>query len=173
MPISMHTVSVGTFLQVLPSMLGLIDKAEAHCQAQGSTDDSLTTACLAEDMWGFAKQITTVVAHSSGAIKALRAGVMNPDLSAPPTSFAELRTAVNDAIAFLQTVEPAEIDAMIGRDMRFEFGERRMDFTVEDFVLTFTLPNFYFHASTAYGILRNQGLAIGKMDFLGRPRMKG
>jgi hypothetical protein len=62
---------------------------------------------------------------------------------------------------------------MIGRDMRFEFGTRRMDFTVEDFLLSFSLPNFYFHSSAAYGVLRNQGLKVGKTDYLGKLRLKG
>ena len=171
MPVSLHTVSVGTFLQILPAVAGLIDKAEAHCRAGDGSDEGLTSACLADDMWGFAKQIPSVVAPSEGAIKGLRAGVFSPDLSGPPTSFADLRSAVTGATAFLQTVEPAEIDGMIGRDMRFEFGERVMPFTAEDFVLTFSLPNFYFHASMAYGILRNQGVPVGKMDFLGRLRL--
>jgi uncharacterized protein len=172
MPLTLHAVSVGTYLQILPPIAALIDKAEEHCSAASLGPEALSGACLAEDMWPFAKQVTTCVHHSAGTIRGLRAGVFGPDLSAAPLDFASLRKEVGEAIAFLEAVDPAEINGMIGRDMRFEFGSRRMDFTVEDFILTFSLPNFYFHATTAYGILRNKGLAIGKMDFLGQPRLK-
>jgi uncharacterized protein len=72
----------------------------------------------------------------------------------------------------VNAVEPGELDAIAERDMLFKFGDREMPYTVSDFLLSFSLPNFYFHATTAYDILRNQGLKIGKMDFLGRPRLK-
>ncbi len=173
MPISLHTASVGSFLQILPSVAGLIAKAEEHCKATGQPAEALTDCRLADDMWPFAKQVMCTVQHSAGAISGVRAGVVSPDISSAPLDFASLHKAVADGIALLEAVEPAEIEAMVGRDMRFEFGPRRMDFTVEDFLLTFSLPNFYFHAATAYGVLRSKGLAIGKMDFMGRLRMKG
>ena len=69
-------------------------------------------------------------------------------------------------------IDAAEVEAFFGRDMRFSFGERTMDFTAENFLLSFSQPNFYFHATTAYDILRWKGLAIGKRDFMGRPRLK-
>jgi hypothetical protein len=173
MSFSLHTASVGAYLQILPSVAGLIDKAEAHCAANGLAPEALTEASLAPDMWNFAKQVTTVEHHSAGAVKALRVGVFGPDLEPAPLDFATLRSRIGAAIAFLQSVEPAEIDGLVGRDMRFEFRDRRMDFLAEDFILSFNLPNFYFHATAAYAVLRNQGLPVGKMDFLGRPRLKG
>jgi uncharacterized protein len=171
-PFSLYHATVAAYLQVLPSMAGLIDKAEAHCAEHGLPAEALTGAVLADDMWPFAKQITSVAHHSAGAIAALSGGVFGPDLTPAPVDFAALRTAIAAAIVSLEKVDPAAIDAMIGRDMCFAFGERRMDFTAEDFLLTFSLPNFHFHAAAAYAVLRNQGLKIGKMDFLGRPRLK-
>jgi hypothetical protein len=173
MPVSLHTASVGTYLQILPSIAGLIDKAEAHCRENGLSDEALTGATLAADMWPLAKQITSALQHSAGTIAALKTGVIGPDFTPAPEDFATLRGRVADAISALQAVAPEDFEAMAGGDMRFEIGERRMEFTAEDFLLTFSLPNFYFHASTAYAILRGQGLKIGKMDFMGRPRMKG
>ena len=173
MSISLHAASVGTFLQILPPVAGLIDKAEEHCKANGMEAEGLTSARLADDMWEFAKQVFECGHHSARAIEGVRAGVFSPELHSVPQDFASLRKEVADAIALLEAVEPAEIDGMVGRDMRFQFEDKmRMDFTVEDFLLTFSLPNFYFHATTAYDILRNQGLKVGKMDYLGRPRMK-
>lgn len=172
MTVSLHTATIGAWLQTLPAMAGLIDKAEAHCRTAGLPDAALAGARLADDMWPFAKQITSVVHHSQGALAGLRAGVFGPDLSPAPEDFASLREAVVGAIAVAQAVLPEEIDAIANRDMRFEYGQRRMDFTVSDFLLSFSLPNFQFHATTAYAILRHQGVPLGKMDFLGKVRFK-
>jgi hypothetical protein len=75
-------------------------------------------------------------------------------------------------LAALEKIEAAEINGFVGRDMRFAFADRQIDFTAENFLLSFSLPNFYFHAATAYDILRGKGLPIGKRDFLGRTRTK-
>lgn len=172
MPFSLYHASVAAYLQILPSIAGLVDKAEAHCREHGLADEALTGAALAADMWPFAKQVTECAHHSSRAIAGLRAGVFGPEIDPAPLDFAALRTEIADARALLEAVEPGEINAMIGRDMRFEFGTRRMDFTAEDFLLTFSLPNFYFHASSAYGVLRMKGLPVGKLDYLGKLRLK-
>jgi uncharacterized protein len=172
MSISLHTAVVGTFQQQLPSLLTQIDKAIAYCAEMGLPETALTEARLIEDMWPYAKQVTLSAVHSHGAILAVRAGLMNPDRSDPPTDFASLRTRIAQAIDFMPTIDPGELDAIANRDMRFEFGERRMDFTVSDFLMSFSLPNFYFHSTSAYAILRKEGVAVGKFDFLGRPRLK-
>ena len=172
MPFSLYHASVGAYLQILPSVAGLVTKAEAHCTEKGLPAEALTGARLADDMWPFAKQVSESVHHSAKAVTGLRAGVFGPEMDPAPLDFASLHTMVADARALLEAVDPAEIDGMIGQDMRFEFGTRRMDFTAEDFILTFSLPNFYFHSSSAYAILRNQGLAVGKMDYLGKLRLK-
>jgi uncharacterized protein len=172
MPFSLYHASVAAYLQVLPSIARLVDKAEAHCAEHGLAAQALTGAALAPDMWPFAKQVFECGHHSARAIEGLRAGVFGPELHQAPLDFASLRKEVAGSIATLEAVDPAEIDGMVGRDMRFEFGERRMDFTAEDFILTFSLPNFYFHATAAYAVLRNQGLKLGKLDYLGRPRLK-
>ena len=172
MSVSLHTATVGTFLQILPSIAGLIDKAEAHCQAGGHADEALTAARLAEDMWPFAKQVSECAHHSARAIASVRSGVAGPEPGSVPTDFAWLRKEVADAIALLEQVDPAELESLAGGDVVFKFGERRMDFTAEDFLQSFSLPNFFFHATSAYAVLRNQGLPVGKMDFLGRLRKK-
>jgi hypothetical protein len=123
-------------------------------------------------MWTFAKQVMCAVQHSAGAVQAMRSGVTGPDMSPPPTDFAALRRAVTDGIAVLQSVQPGEIDGAAGRDIRFEFGTGKMEFGGEDYLLSFALPNFFFHTTAAYAVLRNQGLQIGKGDFLGRTRAR-
>ncbi|HEY2340535.1 MAG TPA: DUF1993 family protein, partial [Steroidobacteraceae bacterium] len=87
-------------------------------------------------------------------------------------TFTALRSRIAETLAALETIQPAEVEAFIGRDMRFEFRERRLEFTAENFLLSFSLPNFYFHAATAYDILRWKGAHIGKRDFMGRLPLK-
>lgn len=172
MAISLDNAFVAPCLQVLNSLNGLVSRAEAHCAEQGLAPEALTSAQLAPDMFPFAKQITAAAHHSAGAIAGVRAGVFGPRLDAAPTDFASLHQEVEGAIAALQAMTPGELDAIAERDTCFEFGTTRMDFTVEDFLMSFSLPNFFFHTTTAYAILRNQGLGIGKRDFLGRVRIK-
>lgn len=172
MSVSLHTATVGLYLQILPQIARLVEKAEAHCREQGLAAEVLLDTRLAPDMWNFSKQVMCAVQHSAGAVLAVRTGRTGPDMSPPPTEFTPLRQIAADAIALLQGVEPGEIDAISGRDIVFEFGTGRMEFVGEDYLLSFALPNFLFHSTTAYAVLRNQGLSIGKLDFLGRPRVK-
>jgi hypothetical protein len=172
MAISLHTATVRTYLQILPPLGRLVDKAEAHCRENGLPDEALTDARLADDMWGFAKQIFECGRHSARAIKSAQTGAAAPDLDPVPLDFAALRAEVSASIVFLKTVDADALESLVGKEVRFEFSTSRMDFTVEDFLLSFALPNFLFHATTAYGILRNRGLPIGKYDFLGKLRLK-
>lgn len=169
---TLHTATVGIYLQILPQIARLIEKADAHCAEHGLSAEALTDARLAPDMWTFAKQVQCSVQHSAGAVQALRTGKTGPDMTAPPTGFAPLRKMVSDGIGVLQGMEPGEVDAAAGRDILFEFGTGRMEFTGEDYLLSFALPNFMFHSTTAYAVLRNQGVNLGKRDFLGRTRAK-
>ena len=168
----LHTATIGAYLQILPQIARLIDKAEAHCRENRLPPEALTDARLAPDMWNFAKQVMCAVQHSAGAATALRSGKTGPDMTEPPTEFAPLRQAVTDAITLLEGVTPGEVDGAASRDILFEFASGRMEFLGEDYLLSFALPNFFFHSTSAYAVLRNQGLSVGKRDFLGRTRAK-
>jgi hypothetical protein len=122
-------------------------------------------------MLPFAYQVKATAVHSLGAIEGVRKGVFSPDMTPPPQTFAALKAHIVDTLAALETIEPLEINAFLGRDMRFAFGERQMNFTAENFLLSFSQPNFYFHATTAYDILRWKGLPLSKRDFAGRVRI--
>jgi len=173
MPISLYDAVVPSQRQVIGAVSALVAKAAAHCAERGEPDSALVEARLIADMGPFGYQVKAVAEHSRGAIEGVRAGVYVPSLEPWPTSFAALSARLDDAEAFLAALDPAEIEGFIGRDMRFEFRDRRMDFTAEDFLLSFAQPNFYFHATTAYDVLRAAGLQIGKRDFMGMPRIKG
>ncbi|MEO6093020.1 MAG: DUF1993 domain-containing protein [Novosphingobium sp.] len=169
MSVSLHSATIRSYLQILASIDGLLDKAEAHCRENGLQDKALTEVRLAQDMWPFAKQVQQCAHHSAGAIEGVRAGVFRPHTDPVPTDFAALRAEIARATALLDAIEPEEMERLAGQNVRFEFGTRIMPFLGSDFLLSFSMPNFYFHASVAYAILRAQGLAIGKSNFIGQP----
>ena len=172
MTFSLYSATIPSYRQILAAVGGLIGKAETFCTEQKLTPEEIIQARLAPDMLPFAYQIKSTSVHSLGAIEGVRQGVFSPDMTPPPQTFAALKTRIAETLAALEALKAAEIDGFVGRDMRFAFGERQINFTAEDFLLSFSQPNFYFHAATAYDILRWKGLPIGKRDFTGRVRLK-
>lgn len=172
MTFSLHAATIPSQLQMLGALSGLIGKAETFCTERGLAPDDIIQARLAEDMLPFAYQVKSTAVHSLGAIEGVRRGSFSPDLSTPPGDFAGLTARISETIAALRAIDPAEVDGFIGRDVRFSAGERQIDFAAEEFLLSFSQPNFYFHTATAYDILRWKGVPLAKRDFMGRPRTK-
>jgi hypothetical protein len=172
MGFSLYAATIPSYQQILGAVSGLLGTAEAFCTEQGLAHEEIIQARLAADMLPFAYQVKSTAVHSLGAIEGVRRGSFSPDMTPPPETFAALKARIADTLTALESIEPAEVEGFIGRDMRFVFGERRLDFTAEDFLLSFSQPNFYFHATTAYDILRWKGVRIGKRDFAGRLRLK-
>jgi uncharacterized protein len=172
MPFSLYAATIPSYLQILGAVSGLLGKAEAYCNDKGIDHHDVIQARLAEDMLPFAYQVKSTAVHSLGAIEGVRAGVFSPDTTPPPETFAALKARVAETIIDLETIKEAEVEAFIGRDMRFAFGNRHVDFIAENFLLSFSQPNFYFHATTTYNILRWKGVPIGKRDFTGKTRTK-
>ncbi len=167
MTLSLHTAVIGTYQQMLPQVIWLLDKAEKHCLETGTSPDALGDYRLAPDMWTFAKQISQCAHHSARAIDAVRKGAFSPDPDPIPSDLSPVRKEIQDAIALINAVDPGELDAIAKNDMQFVAGKYSMTFDVSDFLLTFSLPNFYFHVATAYNILRANGVKVGKADFIG------
>jgi hypothetical protein len=172
MAFSLYAATVPSYLQTLGAVAGLIDKAESFCAEKRLAPRELIQARLAEDMLPFAYQVKSTAVHSLGAIEGLRRGVFSPDMTPPPEEFATLRSRITATVSSLEQIDPAEVEGFAGREMRFSFGERHIDFTGGSFLVSFSLPNFYFHAATAYDILRWKGVTLGKRDFMGRVRSK-
>jgi hypothetical protein len=166
MAITLYDAIIPSFQQILGTMTHLLGKAETHCA-------DLIGARLYEDMLPFSYQVKSTAEHSIGAIEGVRRGSFSPAMAPPPDSFAALNEKIDGAKAALAALDPAEVNGFEGQDMAFVFGESRMDFTAENFLLSFSQPNFYFHAATAYDVMRMKGVKIGKRDFMGRPRFKG
>jgi uncharacterized protein len=172
MTFSLYDATIPVFAQGLGSMAGLLDKAEAFCAETGAAPEEIIQAQLIADMFPFAYQIKSTVVHSVGAIEGVRAGTFSPDRSTPPEDFAALRGMVANAREALAKISPADINGLIGQDMKFVAGKFERLFTAENFLMSFSLPNFFFHATTAYDLMRTKGVGIGKLDFLGALRIK-
>ncbi len=172
MAFSLYAATIPSYQQTLGAVAGLLATAEGFCADKQLAAGDIIDARLAPDMLPFAYQVKSTAIHSLGSIEGVRRGVFSPDMTPPPQTFAALKARIAETLAALETIQPAEIDGFIGRDMCFEFRERRLEFTAENFLLSFSLPNFYFHATTAYDILRWKGARIGKRDFMGRLRLK-
>jgi uncharacterized protein len=172
MAFSLYDATIPAYRQTLGAVAGLLTTAEAYCTEKRTPPEDIIDARLAGDMLPFAYQVKSTAVHSLGSIEGVRRGVFSPDTTPPPQTFAALRARIADTLQALESIQPAEVETFTGRDMRFEFREHRLEFTAENFLLSFSLPNFYFHATTAYDILRWKGAHIGKRDFIGRLRLK-
>ena len=168
MPISLYAATVPSMIQILGAAASWIDSA------RGSTlsEEEVLGARLAPNMFPFSQQVNQIAAHSRGAFEGVKKGVFSPHLGDPPATLDGLGRLLEEARGYLSSLTAQEVEELSGNEMRFEFGERRIPFTVEDFLLSFSQPNFYFHATTAYAILRAKGLEIGKRDFMGDLRIK-
>ncbi len=172
MNLSLYEISVPNYLQTLGAVGAFLDKAQAHFRESGIALGEIVGTRLYPDMLPFRFQIQSVVHHSVGAIEGIQQGVFRPPSNLPEHTYDELQKLVSDARETLQKVAPETVNARAGADMTFEIRGTKVPFTAEGFVLSFSLPNFYFHATTAYDILRSRGVPIGKRDYLGRMRLK-
>lgn len=172
MAITLYDASVRTYLQILPAVAGYLEKARAHAVEAGRDPETLVEARLCDDQWPLRSQVIATVHHAKGAIAGVKAGVFRPPHWDAQSDYAGLQKMVADAIAELSALTPDEVNALEDKDLVFELGPRQMPFRGGDFLLSFSLPNFYFHATTGYDVLRANGAPLGKRDFMGALRMK-
>ncbi|MGE0045036.1 MAG: DUF1993 family protein [Hyphomonadaceae bacterium] len=173
MTISLYDATVPGWLQMLGGVANTLEKGAKHASEKGENANDLVNARLIDDMFALNLQIALVHAHSIGAIDGVKAGVFAPPRDKPPPAdFAGMQAAIADAQTRLRELSPADVDALVGKDVVFDLGSMKLPFTAEHFLFSFSLPNFYFHATTAYDILRARGAPLGKRDFLGQMRMK-
>ena len=172
MAISLYDASVASYLQTLGGVAGFLEKARIHFGAVDLDLEDIVETRFAPDMKPFRFQIRSLAHHSVGAIEGLRSGTFAPPGPAPAYTFAGLQTLIAETRATLEALAADEIDAFAGREVVFAFGDYRLPFTAANFILSFSLPNFHFHAATAYDILRMRGLPLEKRDYLGRLRFE-
>ncbi|MEO5937752.1 MAG: DUF1993 domain-containing protein [Sphingomonas sp.] len=170
MSISLYDLSVPTFLQTVEAVSGFLNCAVGHCADVGADPDDFVDLRLFPDMAPFHFQIEALSHHAAWGVEALTTGVFAPPPLVGSMPFADLQAMVAHAGAKLQMFARDEIDACAGKELDMQIGPRRLAFTAETFILSFALPNFHFHAVTAYDILRANGVPIGKRDYEGRLR---
>ena len=173
MAFSLYDATVANYLQILGSVSGYLDKSLAHFREKGVDPAKIVEAKLAPDMLPLRFQIVSVAHHSRGAMDAAKNGVFSPPSAKPDLDYAGLQALVAEARDELAALKPDAVNSLVGRDVAFKIGDRTLPFTAEGFLMSFSLPNFFFHATTAYGILRNSGAPLGKRDFMGRLNLKG
>lgn len=172
MPTSLYDMSVPTFLQTVNAVGGFLDRAAAHCAEAGGDPDDFVNARLFDDMAPFHFQIECVAHHSVWAMEAMKTGIFAPPALLGAIPFAELRAMIGGAETALMAFTPDEVNGWSGKALDLQIGPRKLAFTSETFFLSFSLPNFHFHAVTAYDILRTRGVPIGKRDYEGALRTR-
>lgn len=172
MALSLYSAFVPGCQQVLTGMSGVLDKAEAHVKENGLNDAELIEARLTETMWNLPWHIRSVWVHSALVTSLLPTGEFSPDFSEIPQDWDAMRAQLKAAQDGLASVSEDELEAAADKTIGFVMGGKRlMELTGQNFLLSFSQPNFYFHATTFYDILRMKGVELAKRDYMGPLRV--
>jgi uncharacterized protein len=164
---SIYETAVPAFLQILGSLSGILSKAETHCAAKNIQPDVLLNARLYPDMLPLSRQIQLACDFSGKACARLTQSEV-PSTPDTEKTFGELRQRLAKTSDYIKKFTPAQFEGAEDRDVTFPAGpDRTLTLKGQQFLTRFVFPNFYFHAATAHGILRHNGVEIGKRDFLG------
>jgi uncharacterized protein len=172
MTVSLYDATVASYLQTLGAVEGVLQRGLDWCLEKNVDPAEIVETRLYDDMLPFRFQIVSVHHHSQGAIEGVKAGLFHPPPDLGALDYAALQKLVADTRRHLAGVSRDEVNSLEGKEVVFELRSFRMPFTAENFLFSFSLPNFYFHATTAYDILRSKGAPLGKRDFMGQMRMK-
>ncbi len=172
MAIALYDVTVPVFQQTLGALEKVLERGLAHATEHGIDPQSLVETRLFPDMLPLRFQIVSAAHHSRGALEAAKTGAFTPP-GRQELDYAGLQALIVETRAALSALSAETVNAWEGNDVSFKIGDRVLPFTAAGFLLSFSLPNFYFHATTAYDILRMKGVPLGKHDFLGRLQLKG
>jgi hypothetical protein len=162
----MYQASVPVFIRMLTNLSAILDKAVAQAEAKKIDPSVLIKARLAPDMLPFTFQIQTATDHAKGCTARL-AGIEPPSFADTETTFPELKARIAKTIEFLKSVKPEQLDGTEERDITLKLRRGEFHFKGQAYLLSFALPNFFFHVTTAYALLRHNGIEIGKQDYLG------
>jgi hypothetical protein len=168
MNISMYQASAPRFVNILTNLSAILDKAQAHVEAKKIESAALTTYRLFPDMLPMTRQVQISCDTAKGAVARL-AGVDIPKHEDTEQTIPELKARIAKTIDFIGTFKPAQIDGSEDKNIHLKLGPREVDWKGMQYLLGFALPNFYFHVTTAYDILRHNGVDIGKRDYIGNP----
>ncbi|PTU68331.1 DUF1993 domain-containing protein [Chromobacterium haemolyticum] len=166
MSVSMYQASVPALIRGLNNLSAILDKAAADAAARNIAPEVLLNARLAPDMFALTRQVQ-IASDSAKGCAARLAGVEVPSYADDEASFADLQQRIAKTVAFLQGFNAAQIDGSEAREVVLKVRGDEIRFSGQNYLLGFVLPNFYFHLTAAYAILRHNGVALGKMDYLG------
>ena len=166
MSLSMYQASAPVFVTMLNNLAAILEKAEAHAKERNIDEGVMLNWRFAPDMFPLTRQVQIATDFAKGTAARL-AGVDVPKYADDETSFAGLRQRIAKAVTFVESFRPSDFDGSEDRDISLTAGSRELHFKGQPYLLNFALPNFYFHVTTAYGLLRACGVGIGKMDFIG------
>ena len=167
MAISMHRASVPVYVHMLGALSGVLDKAAAFAAAKKIDPSVLLQARLAPDMFPLARQVQIACDFAKGPAARL-AGIEVPKWDDNEASFDQLKARIAKTVEYVKGFAPAQIDGSETREVAITVGGQPMTFNGLDYLLGFAMPNFYFHVTTAYAILRHNGVEVGKRDYMGR-----
>ena len=168
MALSMYDVSVPVFIRALTNLSAILEKGAAHAKAQGMDAAELIQTRLIADMDPLPAQIQCASDAAKGCAARL-AGLETPSFPDTEATFPELQERIAKTIGYLKTIRPEQFEGSETRTVELKLRHGPITFDGKNYLLGFALPNFYFHVTTAYDILRHKGVQIGKMDFLGAP----
>jgi len=168
MSISMYQASAQRFVNTLKNLSAILDKAQAHADAKKIEPRVLTAARLYPDMFPMSRQVQSACDTAKGAVARL-AGVEVPVHEDTEQTFEELKARIAKTIAFINTIKPEQVDGSDDKEVVLKFRTGEVKFKGMQYLLGQALPNFYFHVTTAYNILRHNGVEVGKKDYIGAP----
>lgn len=166
MTVSMYQVSAPRFVRMLTNLSALLDKAQTHVESRNIDPAALTAYRLYPDMYPLARQVQIACDRAVAAVAHL-AGVEVPTYENTEQTFPELKARIAKAIAFVQSIKPEQIDGTEDKEIRLTRHGRETVFKGLQYLLDNAAPHFYFHVTTAYNILRHNGVEVGKRDYLG------
>jgi hypothetical protein len=166
MSLSMYQASVPVFIRALDNLSAILHKAAAHAQDRKIDPSVLINARLYPDMLPLSRQVQIASDNAKGPAARL-AEIERPVYEDNETTFEDLQARIAKTVVFLRSIKPEQIGGSEERAISLKIGPTEMSFKGQPYLLGFALPNFYFHATTAYSILRHSGVEIGKSDFIG------
>ncbi len=168
MPVSMYSVSVPIFIQHLLALSGVLDKAAAFAEAKKVDPAVLLNMRLYPDMYPMARQVQEASKHAA-RVSGYLAGVETPTLPSAAATIPELKLLISTVVDFLKSLNPSQIDGSENKEIKIKGSSGERVYVGQSLLLNHSLPNFYFHCTTAYDLLRHAGVDLVKRDFMGTP----
>lgn len=172
MSFSLYDATVAGYIRTLNAISGVMAKGREHYAASGHDVESIPGERLAGDMLPFSFQINSIRHHSIEAIEGIQTGEFGVPHPLEKDDYTSLESLVKQTISELEALKPEDVNGLEGKDVTFVMGELRIPFTATGFLMSFSVPNFHFHATTTYDILRMKGVPLGKRDYLGAMDIK-